>query len=106
MAPPPSAVQTSTPTDLHAIGVPAAVRAHRLWSANPVPRRWRYALLRRMLACADVAAALLASLAIGFAGAGDVAQFAWSLVLLPAWVALAKALGLYDRDERSLRHTT
>jgi exopolysaccharide biosynthesis polyprenyl glycosylphosphotransferase len=59
-----------------------------------------------MLACADVAAAMLASLSIGFAGAGDGAQFAWSLVLVPGWVALAKALGLYDRDERSLRHTT
>ena len=106
VAQPHSAIEDSMPAGLHAIRVPAAVRADRLWHRHAVPESWRYPLLRRMLACADVAAALLASLSIGFAGAGEVGQFAWSLVCLPAWVGLAKVLGLYDRDERSLRHTT
>lgn len=94
------------PAKLHAIHVPAVVRADHLWHAHSVPQAWRYPLLRRMLACADVAAALLASLSLALAGGGDVGQFAWSLVWLPAWIGLAKLLGLYDRDERPLRHTT
>jgi exopolysaccharide biosynthesis polyprenyl glycosylphosphotransferase len=106
VAQPHSAIEGSMPAKLHAIRVPAAVRADRLWRTHAVPQAWRYPLLRRLLACADVGAALLASLSIGFAGAGDVGQLAWSLVWLPAWVVLAKVLGLYDRDERSLRHTT
>jgi exopolysaccharide biosynthesis polyprenyl glycosylphosphotransferase len=59
-----------------------------------------------MLAFADVSAALLASLSLVVLDAGEGAQFAWSLALLPAWIVLAKLLGLYDRDERALRHLT
>jgi exopolysaccharide biosynthesis polyprenyl glycosylphosphotransferase len=59
-----------------------------------------------MLAWADVVAATLACLAAGFAGGGDVGQSLWSFAFLPVWVGLAKVLGLYDRDERPLRHTT
>jgi len=39
-------------------------------------------------------------------GAGQAAQFVWSLLVLPLWVVIAKLLGLYDRDEMSLRHLT
>ena len=40
------------------------------------------------------------------AGGGDVGASIWSLAFLPIWVGLAKGLGLYDRDERALRHAT
>ena len=68
--------------------------------------RWRYALLRRLLALADVSAVLLAYLSLLLAGDGQAGQFAWSLVVLPLWIVIAKLLGLYDRDERALRHLT
>jgi exopolysaccharide biosynthesis polyprenyl glycosylphosphotransferase len=66
----------------------------------------QHALLRRLLACADLGAAFLASLSLAVVGDGDVGQLAWALAFLPVWVVLAKLLGLYDRDGRSLRHLT
>ncbi len=59
-----------------------------------------------MLACADIAAALLASISLLVAGNGDAAQLVWALVFLPAWILAAKAVALYDRDARALRHLT
>lgn len=59
-------------------------------------------MLRRMLATADVLAAGLASLVVG----GVSHRVEWSLLYLPVWVVLAKVQGLYDRDQRSLRHLT
>jgi len=65
----------------------------------------RDALFRRLLAVADVAAVC---------GAAGVV-IAWSdrlssaLLLgacMPAWIVVAKIVGLYDRDHRSLRHLT
>ena len=37
---------------------------------------------------------------------GDVVALAWSLAYVLAWVVVAKLFGLYDRDQRSLRHLT
>ena len=59
-----------------------------------------------MLALADLTAGLLASFALTIVGNGQPGQFAWALLWVPAWVVSAKLLGLYDRDERSLRHLT
>jgi exopolysaccharide biosynthesis polyprenyl glycosylphosphotransferase len=59
-----------------------------------------------MLACADIGAAFLWCSVLGMGSGGAVGQLAWSLGLLPVWVVIAKLLGLYDRDERPLRHTT
>ncbi len=65
----------------------------------------RDALFRRLLAAADVAAVC---------GAAGVV-IAWSdrtsaaLLLgacMPAWIVVAKIVGLYDRDHRTLRHLT
>ena len=108
MVPPPhsAAVETSTLEVPLVAHLPAAVRADRLWVRRNVSRAWRYALLRRMLACADIAAAFLWCSALGVASGGTVGQLAWSLGFLPVWVVIAKLLGLYDRDERPLRHTT
>lgn len=88
-----------------AAGDPAALRADRIWPRR-ASRGWRYGLLRRMLAVADVTAALLASVALTAVGEGQPGQLAWALVWIPVWVVAAKLLGLYDRDERSLRHLT
>ena len=49
---------------------------------------------------------LLASLSLLLVGAGQAAQFVWSLLVLPLWILSAKLLGLYDRDHRALRHLT
>jgi exopolysaccharide biosynthesis polyprenyl glycosylphosphotransferase len=65
-------------------------------------RFWRDVRLRRMLAVADVGAGAIASLLI----AGSTVRAMWALALLPAWVLIAKLLGLYDRDQRSIRHLT
>ena len=65
---------------------------------------WRDALRRRMLACADVLAALLAtSTAVGLS---DENSLVWCFVTLPGWLLLAKLHGLYDQDHRVLRHLT
>jgi exopolysaccharide biosynthesis polyprenyl glycosylphosphotransferase len=55
-----------------------------------------------MLALADLLAAALASLL----SASSVADSLWTLTPLPVWIVLAKLLGLYDRDHRSIRHLT
>jgi exopolysaccharide biosynthesis polyprenyl glycosylphosphotransferase len=65
----------------------------------------REPLLRRMLAVADVLAALIASATLGVTGAG-VAVAWWAAFFVPAWVLLAKLFDLYDRDHRALRHVT
>ena len=65
---------------------------------------WRDALLRRLLALADI-------LAVALAGGGllvyeDGLHVPWWLLCAPLSVVLAKLLGLYDQDQRSLRHLT
>ncbi len=66
------------------------------------PRFWRDALRRRLLALADLIAAVGASIVI----ASSSADAFWALALLPAWVVIAKLIGLYDRDHAAIRHLT
>ena len=66
------------------------------------PRYWRDARRRRMLAVADLGAAAAASTLAGL----STEHAFWALILLPAWVVLAKLLGLYDRDHVAIRHLT
>ena len=62
-------------------------------------------LLRRMLALADVLAVGAAAILVGLWGSG--AESALLLVLFaPIWIVTAKLAGLYDRDQRTLRHLT
>jgi len=69
-------------------------------------RPWRDALLRRMLALADgVTATLVAATLAILPGAGLSPAFL-AILFVPAWVVLAKLQGLYDSDQRSLRHLT
>jgi exopolysaccharide biosynthesis polyprenyl glycosylphosphotransferase len=67
---------------------------------------WRDALLRRMLALADLGAALAASVSLALTSSGRVNYALWSALLAPVWLVAAKVAGLYDRDQRSLRHLT
>ena len=55
-----------------------------------------------MLALADVGAAAIASLFV----ASSTASAVWAAAFLPLWVVVAKLLGLYERDQRSVRHLT
>lgn len=66
---------------------------------------WRDALLRRMLALADLLAVLAASGALTVA-AGTVNHALWTALSAPLWLVVAKVLELYDHDQRSLRHLT
>ena len=67
---------------------------------------WNDAFLRRMLAFADGTAALVASLALAIVPGGQTDTALWALVFLPIWIMLAKLQGLYDSDQRTLRHLT
>ncbi len=66
------------------------------------PRFWRDALRRRLLALADLIAAAAACVVV----ATSTAHAFWALVLLPAWILIAKLIGLYDRDHAAIRHLT
>jgi FlaA1/EpsC-like NDP-sugar epimerase len=65
----------------------------------------RDALLRRLLALADVEAAAAAAAALALAGAGA-GPAATAFATVPLWIFCAKLYGLYDRDHRMLRHLT
>jgi exopolysaccharide biosynthesis polyprenyl glycosylphosphotransferase len=67
---------------------------------------WHDVLLRRMLAVADVAAAVTAMVALAVFGDIGLATLFWLLASMPFWIVVAKLDGLYDRDQRSLRHMT
>jgi exopolysaccharide biosynthesis polyprenyl glycosylphosphotransferase len=69
-------------------------------------RGWRDPLRRRMLALADVAALVVASLSLGLAFDADVERAVWAIAVLPVWLVIAKLYGLYDRDHAALRHLT
>ncbi len=57
-----------------------------------------------MLALFDLLAVVIVSLTIGVFSGADTAL--WSALFTPIWLLLAKVHGLYDRDQRSLRHLT
>jgi exopolysaccharide biosynthesis polyprenyl glycosylphosphotransferase len=85
---------------------PETTRAAWLATRRHPPRQWRDALRRRMLALADATAALLVSISLATFLQGRLSDGLWSAALLPVWILLAKLHGLYDRDQRSLRHLT
>ncbi len=92
----PTALVTSAPAPS---SLPSAWRAQRL---GP----WRDSLLRRLLALADVTTAALVALLFAAVPAGGPATALLAFAAAPAWVLFAKLQGLYDGDERSLRHLT
>jgi hypothetical protein len=58
-----------------------------------------------MLAVADVLAVAVAAVVVGVWGNGPAAAFLLALSA-PIWIVTAKLAGLYDRDQRTLRHLT
>lgn len=73
-------------------------------STGAAVRAARWPLLRRLLAAADVAAWLVVCLAVGLATTPKDGVYA--IALVPLWIVIAKGFGLYDRDQRALRHGT
>src|SRR4051794_7834171 len=67
---------------------------------------WNDPLRRRMLAAADLLAALGAAAVAGIAGSGTAASFLCAAATLPLWGVAAKAHGLYDIDHARIRHLT
>jgi len=65
------------------------------------PRWWQDAKRRRLLALADCCAVGLA-LAIVLPPERAI----WMLAFLPVWILVAKLVGLYDLDNRAMRHLT
>src|SRR5215211_2995081 len=65
-------------------------------------RFWRDVRRRRLLATADVVAAVAASASIS----ASATTLIWALFLLPFWIVLATLFGLYDRDQGSIRPLT
>jgi exopolysaccharide biosynthesis polyprenyl glycosylphosphotransferase len=59
-----------------------------------------------MLAVADVAAALGATVSLALDGDIMAAGAFWASLFVPLWLVIAKLVGLYDRDRSSLRHLT
>ena len=92
----------SRPPDVESASIPH----DSVWTAiRPGAPYWRDARLRRLLAVADALAVVLASIPILIFG-GGVAVVLWSLLCIPLGIVLAKLQGLYDRDQRALRHLT
>jgi exopolysaccharide biosynthesis polyprenyl glycosylphosphotransferase len=65
-------------------------------------RFWRDVRRRRLLAVADVLAAVVATAIVAPSSIG----LLWGLLFVPGWVVIAKLLGLYDRDQGAIRHLT
>jgi exopolysaccharide biosynthesis polyprenyl glycosylphosphotransferase len=74
--------------------------AHRIETRNG-----RDALLRRVVATADIATVVAVSLVVFLSG-GGLNVTLLLLLSIPAWIVVAKIAGLYDRDHRTLRHLT
>ncbi len=66
---------------------------------------WKHALLRRMLAAADVLAILFGCVAAGNVSGGIALTIA-AAATLPLWILIAKFHGLYDHDHTRIRHLT
>jgi exopolysaccharide biosynthesis polyprenyl glycosylphosphotransferase len=97
----PVPLRSTTTTEAEANAEDAAEAAE---SAVPETRMrwWRDALRRRLLAAADLSAAVLAiAVAVPAIGPG-----LWLLAAAPLAILVAKLLGLYDRDHRAIRHLT
>ena len=92
---------------------PASAQGEPMAAAEPrAPRfslrrrrgNWKDALRRRFLAGSDLLAALAGMGALALVQEPTPALAA--MVLLPAWIILAKLHGLYDRDHVRIRHPT
>jgi exopolysaccharide biosynthesis polyprenyl glycosylphosphotransferase len=65
-------------------------------------------LIRRLLALADASSVVIALLAmVWISGRADASShLMWGLVLIPLWIGLLAAYGLYSRDIKRISHST
>ncbi len=89
----------TVPTEAHVAQRPIVETAH-----GPSSGR-RDRIYRRALACSD-AAAMGVALLVAFVAVAGSTPHAIALLAIPAVVVIAKAIGLYDRDELVLRKAT
>jgi exopolysaccharide biosynthesis polyprenyl glycosylphosphotransferase len=69
--------------------------------------RRRGILLRRLLACGDWLALLVAlCVATAATQTTNVGTLFWAALFSPAWILVIKLHGLYDNDHRRIRHST
>jgi exopolysaccharide biosynthesis polyprenyl glycosylphosphotransferase len=95
-----SELEVSVRSAQHSGSTDAGLVAHRIET-----RYGRDALLRRVLATADVATVAAMALVVLLSG-GGLNTTLLLLLAAPAWIVTAKIAGLYDRDHRTLRHLT
>jgi exopolysaccharide biosynthesis polyprenyl glycosylphosphotransferase len=92
-------------SDVEIAGAPSAGPEGRIATRQLFGRYSNDALLHRMLAAADALTVAAAAAIVELWGSGPGGAFL--LVLsAPIWIVLAKVIGLYDRDHRTLRHLT
>ena len=87
--------------------LPSGEAAARTWQ-RVVARRHgaRDSAVRRLLALADVLGVTVA-MAISLLVISDHSrEFLWGLAVLPMWIVVFKAYGLYDRDLKRISHQT
>jgi exopolysaccharide biosynthesis polyprenyl glycosylphosphotransferase len=88
----------------------AELNATKRLHASPAEQAHRGAqkdaLLRRLVATADVAAVLASAVAVSLAADRGLASALWWVSLLPMWVVVAKLHDLYDADHVRIRHLT
>jgi exopolysaccharide biosynthesis polyprenyl glycosylphosphotransferase len=77
------------------------------WVTAASGSRQRGALLRRLLACGDWLALIVAlCAATALTHTTDVGDLFWACLFSPAWLLVIKLHGLYDNDHRRIRHST
>jgi len=93
--------------DVPAEDVPAQDVPGRAASApEPIDLRYgRDAGLRRVLASADLLTVGVTAAVLVVAG-GSIHTALLLILTAPAWIVIAKLAGLYDRDQRTVRHLT
>jgi exopolysaccharide biosynthesis polyprenyl glycosylphosphotransferase len=96
---------TGAPGGLHPAPTgPTALEVDVLGAPRARAQAARERTYRRLLAVADVTAVCVAMLSVGLTGPRSPSALA--LLVAPAMVLLAKATGLYDRDELLVRRST
>jgi exopolysaccharide biosynthesis polyprenyl glycosylphosphotransferase len=90
-----------------AVAGPRAEAPARTWQ-RVVARRYgiRDSAERRLLAAADVVGITLAMALANLVISHHPSAFVWGLTVLPIWIIVFKAYGLYDRDLKRICHQT
>ncbi len=85
----------------------ASAPAERSRLSGPEAAHRRAALLRRALGTSDLLAVTLAlAIATQTSSSTDTGNFFWAAIVTPLWLVVFGVFGLYDRDHRSIQHST